>query len=142
MQTDQERLTQHEVRKIALQFLYSKEVRPDQSDSDLLTYILNGRVFNQKNQEFFNLLTRGVLDNYKTIDQKLAEFLMKTWSIERMTTIDRSVARLGAYEILYSDTPDRVAIDEAINLSKDFSDKAAMKLINGLLTNLIKKDEC
>ncbi|GAB2024310.1 transcription antitermination factor NusB [Lactovum odontotermitis] len=138
---DQESLTQHEIRKVSIQFLYSMEVRPEQSEADLLAYILDGREFSQKNRDFFDKLVEGVRTNQKTIDLTLSKFLMKSWSMERLTVIDRAIARLGAYEILYSEVADRIAIDEAINLAKDFSDANASKLINGLLTNLIKKDE-
>jgi N utilization substance protein B len=141
MPTDQKSLTQHDVRRIVVQFLYSKVVRPEQPDSELLAYILDGRSFSQKNLEFFYRLIKGVNDNKEAIDQTLAKFLLKTWSVDRITTIDHCVAWIGAYEILYSELPNRIAIDEAINLAKDFSDETAAKLINGLLTNLIKEGE-
>jgi N utilization substance protein B len=53
--------------------------------------------------------------------------------------VEQALLRLGAYEILFTETPDLVAIDEAIELTKDFSDEKSSKFINGMLTNLIKK---
>ena len=135
------RLTQHEVRKVAVQYLYSLEMRQDQAEDRLLNYILDGRSLSEENIIYFEELISGIQRHQKEIDAELSKYLLDTWSMERLTTIDLVILRLGAEEILNTDLPDIVAIDEAINLTKDFSDEAASRLINGILTNLIKKNE-
>jgi N utilization substance protein B len=54
-----------------------------------------------------------------------------------MPVIDRNILRLGAYEILYSDTPDRVAINEAIELSKRYGTQQSAQFVNGMLDRLM-----
>ena len=55
------------------------------------------------------------------------------WSITRMSLVDRNILRLGLYELLYNNVPPKVAINEAIELGKDFSGQTAGKFINGVL---------
>jgi N utilization substance protein B len=57
-----------------------------------------------------------------------------------LTTIDKNILRLGLFEIQYcEETPDRVAVNEAIELAKEFSDQASVKFINGVLTHFVKE---
>jgi len=57
----------------------------------------------------------------------------------RMARIDRNILRLGAYEILYADTPDRVAINEAIELAKRYGNEQSSQFVNGILDRLLKR---
>ena len=63
----------------------------------------------------------------------------ENWSIGRMPATDRNLLRLGAFEIRYTDTPDRVAIDEAIELAKRFGTANSPQFINGILDKLIER---
>ena len=58
-----------------------------------------------------------------------------------MPPTDRNVLRLGAYEILYSDTPDRVAVNEAIELAKRFGTAQSASFVNGILDRLMAPSE-
>ena len=59
------------------------------------------------------------------------------WSLERMAATDRNVLRLGAYEILYTDTPDRVAINEAVELAKRYGRNQSAPFVNGILDRFL-----
>lgn len=61
------------------------------------------------------------------------------WSVSRMPATDRNLLRLGAYEIRYSDTPDRVAINEAVELAKRYGTANSPQFINGILDKLIER---
>ena len=64
------------------------------------------------------------------------------WSLSRMAATDRTVLRrLGAFEIRYFDTPDRVAVDEAVELSKRFGSSQSSQFVNGILDKLIIRDK-
>ena len=63
------------------------------------------------------------------------------WSLDRMPPTDRNVLRLGAYEILHTDTPDRVAIDEAIELAKSFGTAQSAAFVNGILDRVMHGGE-
>ena len=78
----------------------------------------------------------GVRRNRAELDQLLAR-TADNWTLERMAATDRNVLRLGAYEILYSSTPGRVAINEAVELAKRFGAKQSAQFVNGILDKFL-----
>jgi N utilization substance protein B len=98
-----------------------------------LTDIIQAEVKDQN--AFVNQIIHGVLDNQKTIDQKANEYL-KDWMIERLGSTDQVILRMGIYELLYTDTPPLVCINEAVELAKLYSDERVVKMINGVLDKI------
>ncbi len=88
--------------------------------------------------EYFTVLVDGVLEHQNILRATISGHLAQNWSFSRLTTVERAILSLGAYEILFTETPDIVSINEAIELSKDFGDERSSKFVNGVLTNLIK----
>ena len=80
---------------------------------------VQGRLNNPELEEFCMSLILGVRRNQGELDQLLSK-TADNWSLSRMASTDRNVLRLGAYEILYTETPDRAAINEAVELAKRF----------------------
>ena len=82
-------------------------------------------------------LVEGVLAHRAQIDELISNNATD-WSLDRMPAVDRNVVRLGAYELLFrDDVPDRVAIDEAVELAKTLSTDESPKFVNGLLARLL-----
>jgi transcription antitermination factor NusB len=86
--------------------------------------------------EFAISLIEGVLRHRQALDCRLAE-AAENWSLERMAPVDRVILRLGAYEILHGDTPDAVAVDEAVDLAKRFGAARSGQFVNGILDHLM-----
>ena len=61
---------------------------------------------------------------------------MKDWTIERLNMVDQAILSIGIYELVYTKTPSIVSINEAIELSKKYSDSDVTKMINGVLDNI------
>lgn len=74
------------------------------------------------------------------IDEKI-EAVAANWTVGRMPTTDRNAIRLGAFELLYTDTPPRVAIDEALELAKSFGSANSSAFVNGVLDRLIPREK-
>ena len=73
-------------------------------------------------------------------DQLIAANLKPGWTLSRLTLVDKTLLRLGLYEIKYYDeTPDRVALNEIIEIAKKYSDETSSKFINGLLSQFINE---
>lgn len=88
--------------------------------------------------DFARRLLAGVRKNRGELD----ELLKKTadnWSLERMAVVDRNILRIGAYEMLHADTPERVAINEAVELAKRFGAKQSSHFVNGILDRFVKE---
>ena len=92
------------------------------------------------NLEFLSLLVNGVIDNIDDIDSSISKYL-ENWSIDRLGITDQAIIRIGVYELLYTDTPSLVCINEAIELSKKYSDDKVVKMINGVLDKIYHERE-
>ena len=126
-------------REIALQALFQEDLNPREG-RDQLAPLLQSRLKDEHLREFAEQLVLGVLRNREELDQ-LLEAQADNWSLSRMAATDRNVLRLGAFEIRYSDTPDRVAVDEAVELAKRFGSAQSSQFVNGILDKLIKRTD-
>ena len=90
--------------------------------------------------EFLNSLINGVLQNIENIDTYISKYL-ENWSIERLGLTDQAIIRIATFELLYTDTPNLVCINEAIELSKKYSDEKVSKMINGVLDKIYHERE-
>lgn len=80
----------------------------------------------------------GVIDNRDAIDEQITTFA-KDWSLERMPAVDRALLRIGTWEILYNDeVPTAVAIDEAVELAKEFSTDDSGSFVHGVLARIAR----
>jgi transcription antitermination protein NusB len=122
-------------REVALQVLYQDDLNPQHNPADDEQFV-GSRLHAPELIEFAGSLIAGVRRNRLELDQVLAQ-TADHWSLERMAATDRNVLRLGAFEILYSETPDRVAINEAVELAKRFGSKQSAQFVNGILDRLL-----
>lgn len=123
-------------REIVLQVLYQDDLNPDQPE-DIRQRFINARLNHDVALvEFAEKLLTGVRRYLSQVDQQL-EKTAKNWKLSRMAATDRNVLRLGGYEILFSETPDRVAINEAIELAKRYGTNNSSQFVNGVLDRLM-----
>jgi N utilization substance protein B len=125
-------------REVALQLLFEDDVNPRASVEDTKKFIA-GRLNSPELEEFCLSLLLGVRRNQQELDELLGK-TADNWSLGRMAATDRNVLRLGAYEILYTDTPDRAAINEAVELAKRFGSAQSAQFVNGILDKFLHRD--
>ncbi len=123
-------------RDVVLQLLYREDLNPSHDMESLREFIGQRLNEDQDLVEFAWSLVNGVLRNREELDQLLAK-RAENWSLSRMAATDRNVLRLGAYEILYTDTPGRVAINEAVELARRFGTRQSSTFVNGILDRLL-----
>ena len=123
-------MTRHEQRYKAMTILYQAFLY----DNNDISYDIKDIIDEQmaENSKFVSSLVNGVIDNKKKIDE-LANKYLDNWDIGRLGFTDQAILRMGIYEIILTDTPDITCIDEAIELSKKYSDDKVCKMINGVL---------
>ncbi len=132
--------TRHKARECALQMLFAADVTHNEGDALTATYWreLGDETIDDKTREFANDLVNGTLKNVTEIDDKIRT-RAEHWRIERMAIVDRNVLRLAVFEFLYRDTPNTVAINEALETARRFSSFEATQFINGIL-DAIRQD--
>jgi N utilization substance protein B len=126
-------------REVALQVLYQDDLNPSHNPAHSDQFLAS-RLQDAELADFARMLVSGVRRNRAELDKLLAQ-TADNWSLERMAATDRNVLRLGAFEILYTETPDRVAINEAVELAKRFGAKQSAQFVNGILDRLLAGHE-
>jgi N utilization substance protein B len=124
-------------REVALQILFEDDVNPRATVADTKKFV-SGRLKHPELEEFCLSLILGVRRNQQELDELLSK-TADNWSLARMAATDRNVLRLGAYEILYTDTPDRAAINEAVELAKRFGSAQSAPFVNGILDKFLNR---
>jgi N utilization substance protein B len=91
-------------------------------------------------REFATKLVHGVIEKRSVLDKRITE-CANNWTLSRMGAVDRNILRLAAYEILFNkdEVPPLAALDEAIELAKEFGDKESSRFVNGLLDRLVNE---
>lgn len=130
--------TRSKGREVALQMLYQQDLNPE-IDFHTVRELIAERLSNEQLAEFAWHLFIGAREHLEEIDLKI-ENIAQNWSLKRMAPTDRNVLRLGAYELLWTSTPPRVVIDEALELAKLFGSSQSSQFVNGILDRLIPED--
>ena len=130
--------TRSELREIAMRVLYQvnlfNEAKVEYNISDLIKEQL------EIENDFVNESVEGVIKHQENIT-KYANKYLKDWTMNRLNKVDQAILSLGIYELLYTTTPSVVAINEAIELSKKYSDESVTKMINGVLDKIYHDED-
>ena len=125
-----------EGRVAAIQFLYSWSINPPAELEPALAEFFADKDQPRDYYAFGEQLIHGALEKMTEVDAKIRS-LAENWDFERIAKIDLAILRLATFEMLFrKDIPPIVSINEAIDLSKTFSNADAKRFINGILDRL------
>lgn len=129
-------LSRNDSRMLAMTILYQIDLfRRKKIEETLDTIIENNLVQIEDSCEFARSLVNGVIEKEEELIN-LANKYLNNWNINRLGIADAAILKIAIYELLYTNTPAKVCIDEAIELSKDFSDEKVVGMINGVLDKI------
>lgn len=131
-------MTRHEQRYKAMTILYQAFLYDNNNISYNIENIIDEQL--EEKNKFINNLVMGVIDNKDKLDE-IANKYLENWDINRLGFTDQAILRMGIYEIMNTDTPDITCIDEAVELSKEYSDEKVCKMINGVLDKVYNNKE-
>lgn len=123
-------LSRHEQRYKAMTILYQIKLY----ETNNIDYDIDNIIDSQTEvkSKFITSLVHGVMENINEIDECANKYL-ENWTIDRLGLTDQAILRIAIYELLYTDVPSLVSIDEAVELAKEYSDDSVCKMINGVL---------
>jgi N utilization substance protein B len=122
-------------REVTLQLLFQRDHNP-QVERERVVRFVRDRLGDEASVTFCLALFDGVEQHRKEIDSRLAA-AAENWRLSRMAAVDRNVLRLGTFELLQTpETPDRVVLDEAIELARRFGSADSPAFVNGVLDRL------
>lgn len=119
-----------------MQYLYSWSLNQPTDLSEDLRLFYEDQEEGRDYYAFADELIFGVIENVEAIDAKIRE-IASNWDFDRIAKIDLSILRMAIYELLFrKDIPPVVTINEAIDLSKQFSAEESRRFVNGVLDRL------
>ena len=126
-------MNRSELRKTIMTILYQINVY----EKNKITYDVNEVIKEvlPVDNEFVKEIVYGVITYREELDKTINEN-MNNWTIDRLGNTDQAILRMGVYELLYTETPDIVAINESVELAKMYSDDDVRKMINGVLDKI------
>lgn len=129
----------HLSRTIALQTLFEWDFNShNQNLTDLLERNLQEFAPGFDDQDFAKNIINGIIKNQEQIDQLITTYAPE-WPLDQITPIDRNTLRVGIFELRYCpEIPPKVAINESIELAKNFSGQSSGKFVNGVLGSIFK----
>jgi N utilization substance protein B len=127
-----------ELREKCMIILYQMELREKSNITFDIESIIKDNI--DIDSEFVKELVYGVTTHYEDINKTIDKYL-KDWSIDRLDKTGAAILRMATYELIYTETPPIVVINEALNLAKKYSDDAVRKIINASLDKMRKDYE-
>lgn len=128
------RMKRREAREKAVQTLFQLD-NTEMTADEAIAYVVEGRI-----DAFYEKLVRGTVEHMLEIDEQLVSKLEK-WSLDRLPKIERTILRLAAFELLYSeDVPHKVVLNEAIELCKLYGDEKSGRFVNGVLSKFEEQE--
>ena len=129
-------LGRKESRESAMRLLFEIDYNMDEKED-----ILNGYLDNNTNKlssddyKYIKDIVSGSMGNLYAIDLKIEQY-SRGWKISRISKIDLAILRLAVYELLYTDIPDGVVINEAVELAKSYGEEKSSSFVNGILASV------
>ena len=129
-------LSRNDSRVLAMVILYQIDLFSKRNISyDVNELIVNNTLNIDGDISFIKELVNGVIEHNDELEN-IANKYLNNWNISRLGLTDGAILKIAIYELLYTDTPKKVCIDEAIELAKDFSDEKVVGMINGVLDKI------
>lgn len=127
-----------DARRCVLQMLYLTDQNPD-ADVHWIRNSMDEQLGEPLLADFAWQLFTGVREHQAALDQQITA-VAANWSLDRMAPTDRSVIRLGCYEMQHVGTPAAVVLDEAVELAREFGTQNSSSFVNGILDRLTTGD--
>lgn len=127
------------MRELAFKLVYGIEIQKNIEDEQLDLFIENNEITNQKVIDYLKDIKKGLEEHGEEINKLIENNLKENWSLNRISKINLSLIKIAIYEMIYTNLPYKVAINEVIELAKKYADDSAPVFINGILASVVKE---
>lgn len=128
------------LREETFKLLYSLEVQKNDITEEIDTYIENIQA-SESDKKYISSNATKIRQEDEKLKDEISKNLKNEWSIDRVSKINLAILKLAIYEILYTDTPYKVAINEAVELAKKYGEDQSPSFINGILASVVKEHD-
>lgn len=129
------------IRELAFKLIYSLEIQKvDNIDETIELYLECNEIEEEVAKEYIIDAVKGINENIEEINNLIGKNLKADWTLERISKVDFSILKLAIYEIKYKKLPYKVAINEALEIAKQYGENSSKNFINGILASVVKEE--
>ena len=128
------------MREYAFMLLYELEIQKKFDEENLEIFLENNNIEDNNAKKYITKIVKGIKENEPKIEETISSKLKPEWKLDRISKINIALLKLSIYEIIYTDVPYKVAINEAIELAKTYGEENSANFINGVLANVVKEN--
>ena len=135
-------MTRSESRGLAFELLYSLEIQKtskDEQKEQINMFLEYQEIKEQKAKEYIESTINGIESNKEEILKYISQNLKEKWDISRISKVNLALLELAIYEMVYTEVPYKVVVNEAVELAKKYGEESSPSFINGILANIIKQ---
>ena len=135
-------MTRTEIRELTFELLYSLEIQKmeqEEYNKQIELFLVEQNVSQEKAKTYMTETINGITKNKEKILELISQNLKEKWDISRVSKINLTLLKLATYEIMYTELPYKVVVNEAVEIAKKYGDDTSPAFINGVLANIIKQ---
>ena len=135
-------MTRTEIRELTFELLYSLEIQKmeqQEYNEQIELFLVEQNVSQEKAKTYMTETINGIAKNKEEILELISQNLKEKWDISRVSKITITLLKLATYEIVYTELPYKVVVNEAVEIAKKYGDDTSPAFINGVLANIIKQ---
>lgn len=137
-------MSRKNAREVAFKVIFELAFQQEEEASQLFQKFIEASdekyEITEEDNAYVQEMVKGIQSNESSLDEKIKRHLKKDWTFERISKVDIAILRLAIYEITErKDIPNKVSVNEAVELAKIFSDEASPAFINGVLAEILKE---
>ncbi len=135
-------MTRTEMRELTFELLYSLEIQKmeqQEYNEQIELFLVEQNVNQEKVKTYMTETINGIAKNKEEILELISQNLKEKWDISRVSKINITLLKLATYEIVYTELPYKVVVNEAVEIAKKYGDDTSPAFINGVLANIIKQ---
>ena len=135
-------MTRSESRGLAFELLYSLEIQKtskDEQKEQINMFLESQEIKEQKVKDYIEGTINGINLNKEEILKYISQNLKEKWDISRISKVNLALLELAIYEMIYTEVPYKVVVNEAVELAKKYGEESSPSFINGILANIIKQ---
>ena len=135
-------MTRTEIRELTFELLYSLEIQKmeqEEYNKQIELFLVEQNVSQEKAKTYMTETVNGIAKNKEKILELISQNLKEKWDISRVSKINITLLKLATYEIMYTELPYKVVVNEAVEIAKKYGDDTSPAFINGVLANIIKQ---
>ena len=128
------------LRELTFKLIYSETIQKQLEEEEVANFFEENEIQTSEEKAYVQEIWNGIHEKETDILEAIKRNLKEAWSIERIAKIDLAILKLAIYEMVYSKTPYKVVINEAVELAKKYGDDNAKAFINGILASIVKEE--